>query len=58
MEQPREDDREGGFEAETEYVTVPQLAKRLHLSRRQFTTGFGSGTLVKKTASSMCMGGC
>ncbi len=32
MEQPREDEREGGFEAESEYVTVPQLAKKLHLS--------------------------
>jgi len=32
MEQPREDEREGGFEAGSEYVTVPQLAKKLHLS--------------------------
>jgi hypothetical protein len=32
MDQPREDDRENRVEGESEYVTVPQLAKKLHLS--------------------------
>lgn len=48
MEQPREDERESGIESEAEYLTIPQLAKKLHLSRRPFTIGFDSATLAKK----------
>ena len=32
MDQPREDESENRVDSESEYVTVPQLAKKLHLS--------------------------